>query len=62
MDPKVLGHQLILSGPVVGNEPAQVVEALAKSPDVDTVILRNSTGGNAQAGYQVGQLLGMLGA
>jgi hypothetical protein len=57
MDLKVLGHQLILSGPVVGNEPAQVVEALAKSPDVDTVILRNSIGGNAPAGYQVGQLL-----
>jgi hypothetical protein len=57
MDLKVLGHQLILSGPVVGNEPAQVVEALAKSPAVNTVILRNSLGGNAPAGYQVGQLL-----
>jgi hypothetical protein len=57
MELKLVGHQLILSGPVVGDEPAKVAEALAKSPDVDTVILRNSTGGNAPAGYQVGQMM-----
>jgi hypothetical protein len=57
MDLKVVGHQLILSGPVVGDEPAKVAEALAKSPEVDTVILRNSPGGNAPAGYRVGELL-----
>ncbi len=57
MELKVVGHQLILSGPVVGDEPARVAQALAKSPDVDTVILRNSPGGDAPAGYQVGQLL-----
>jgi len=57
MDLKVLGRQLILTGPVVGDEPAKVAEALAKSPEIDTVILRNSPGGNAPAGYQVGQLL-----
>ena len=32
-------------------------EALANSPDIDTVILRNSPGGDAPAGYQTGQLL-----
>jgi hypothetical protein len=57
MELKVVGRQLILSGPVVGDEPAKVAEALAKSPDVDTVILRNSMGGNAPAGYRVGELL-----
>jgi hypothetical protein len=57
MDLKVVGRQLILSGPVVGDEPAKVAEALAKSPDVDTVILRNSPGGNAPAGYRVGETL-----
>jgi hypothetical protein len=57
MELKVVGRQLILSGPVVGDEPAKVAEALTKSPEVDTVILRNSTGGNAPAGYQVGQLI-----
>jgi hypothetical protein len=57
MELNVVDHQLILSGPVVGDEPAKMAETLAKSPDVDTVILRNSPGGNAPAGYQVGQLL-----
>jgi hypothetical protein len=57
MELKVVGHQLVLSGPVIGDEPAKVAEALAKSSDVDTVILRNSPGGNAPAGYRVGELL-----
>jgi hypothetical protein len=57
MELKVVGDQLILSGRVVGDEPGKVTEALAKSPEIDTVVLRNSLGGNAPAGYQVGQLL-----
>ena len=57
MQLKVVGNLLILSGRVVGDEPGEVTEALAKSPDIDTVVLRNSPGGNAPAGYQVGQLL-----
>jgi hypothetical protein len=57
MELKVAGTQLILSGPVVGDEPGKVREALASSPGVETVILRNSGGGNAPAGYQVGKLL-----
>jgi hypothetical protein len=57
MELKIVGNQLILSGPVVGDEPGKVREALASSPSIDTVILRNSGGGNAPAGYQVGQLL-----
>jgi hypothetical protein len=57
MELKVVGNQLILSGRVVGDEPAEVAGALTKSPEIDTVILRNSPGGNAPAGYQVGQLL-----
>ena len=57
MELKVAGTQLILSGPVVGDEPGKVREALASSPGIKIVILRNSGGGNAPAGYQVGQLL-----
>jgi hypothetical protein len=57
MELKVVGNQLILSGRVVGNEPGRVTEALAKNPEIDTVILRNSPGGDAPAGYQTGQLL-----
>ena len=47
MELKIVGNQLILSGPVVGDEPGKVREALAGSPAVETVILRNSGGGNA---------------
>ena len=57
MELKIVGNQIILSGPVVGDEPGKVREALTSSPGIDTVILRNSSGGNAPAGYQVGQLL-----
>lgn len=57
MELKIVGNQLILSGPVIGDEPGKVREAFASSPGIDTVILRNSGGGNAPAGYQVGQLL-----
>jgi hypothetical protein len=57
MQLKVAGDQLILSGPVVGDEPTNVKEALVSHPEINTVILRNSPGGDAPAGYQVGQLL-----
>ena len=56
MELKVVGNQLILSGPVVGDEPEKVREALASSPEIDTVVLRNSPGGDAPAGYRVGEL------
>jgi hypothetical protein len=57
MELKVVGNQLILSGRVVGDEPGKVTDVLVKHPEIDTVILRNSPGGDAPAGYQVGQLL-----
>jgi hypothetical protein len=57
MELKIVGNQIILSGPVVGDEPGKVREALASTPGIDTVILRNSPGGDAPAGYQVGELL-----
>ena len=57
MELKLVENQLILSGPVAGDEPGKVREALASWPGIETVILRNSGGGNAPAGYQVGQLL-----
>jgi hypothetical protein len=56
MELKIVGNLIILSGPVVGDEPKKVREALASSPIIDTVILRNSPGGDAPAGYQVGQM------
>lgn len=56
MELKVVGNQLILSGPVAGDEPEKVRDVLAGSPAIETVILRNSPGGNAPSGYRVGQL------
>jgi hypothetical protein len=53
MEVKIVGNQLILSGPVVGDEPGKIRDALAGSLGIQTVILRNSPGGNAPAGYQV---------
>jgi hypothetical protein len=47
MELKIVGNQIILSGPVVGDEPEKVREAFASSPGIETVILRNSPGGNA---------------
>jgi hypothetical protein len=57
MELNIVGNQLILSGRVVGDEPGKVTDVLAKHPEIDTVILRNSPGGDAPAGYQVGQML-----
>jgi len=57
MELKIVGNQLILSGRVVGDEPGKVREALANTLEIDTVILRNSPGGDAPAGYQTGELL-----
>jgi hypothetical protein len=51
-----IGNQLILSGPVVGGEYDQVADLLAANPDVDTVILRNSPGGDIPTGYRLGEL------
>src|SRR5260370_5439451 len=56
MELKIVGKQLILSGRVVGDAPGKVRDALASAPGIETVILRNSPGGNAPSGYQVGQL------
>ena len=56
MHVEAVGHQLILSGPVVGDELGKVQEILAENPAIDTAILRNSPGGNAPTGYRIGEL------
>jgi hypothetical protein len=61
MDLTVNGQQVILSGPVVGNEPARLADTLSQVPGIDTVILRNSRGGDAPAGYRVGELIRVRG-
>ena len=56
MEITVLGDQLILSGPVVARDHEAVVSALGANPQIRTVILRNSPGGDAPTGYQLGEL------
>src|SRR5215831_9315953 len=61
MELTIHGEQVILSGQVVGNEPARLADALSQVPGIDTVILRNSSGGDARAGYRVGELIRVKG-
>src|SRR4030095_11898488 len=61
MSVKILGDQLILSGPVVGGDYAKVKDALGAGPRVQTAILRNSPGGHILSGYRVGELFRKLG-
>jgi hypothetical protein len=56
MDVKVVGDQLILSGPVVSGDLDKIRDALTASPTITTVILRNSGGGHIATGYQTGEL------
>jgi hypothetical protein len=56
MDVAVVGDQMILSGPVVGDDHARVARLIAERNDIRTVILRNSPGGHAPTGYAVGEL------
>jgi hypothetical protein len=56
MDAKVVGDQLILSGPVISGDLDKIRDALAASPAISTVILRNSPGGDIATGYRTGEL------
>jgi hypothetical protein len=57
MQLSVVGDQVILTGPVVGDEYGKLVAALAANPGVTTVILRDSLGGDVRTGYRIGALL-----
>jgi hypothetical protein len=57
MEAKVVGDQLILSGPVVNGDLDKIRGELVASPQVTTVILRNSPGGDAPTGYRTGELM-----
>jgi hypothetical protein len=61
MQMQIADNQLIMSGAVIGTEPAQVADILAKNPVIDTVILRNSRGGDIPAGYNLGELFRLKG-
>jgi hypothetical protein len=52
----LFGDQLVLSGPVLGDELSKLNLVLTDHPEVGTIILRNSTGGEAVSGYRVGEM------
>ena len=57
MTAEVHGSQLILSGPVVEGDWNTIFQTLEGSSAVHTIILRNSSGGHAETGYAVGELI-----
>jgi hypothetical protein len=52
----VSGDQLILAGPVMGDEFRPIERILNEDPAINTVILRNSPGGDVLTGYRVGEM------
>lgn len=53
MNIKLVGDQLILSGPVERGDDATVERELAEKPAIRTVILRNSPGGDVRTAYAI---------
>jgi hypothetical protein len=49
--------QLVMSGRVEGNELRILKDWLDKQPDIETIILKNSNGGDAATGYAVGEFI-----
>ena len=56
MDIQVKDDQVMMSGPVVGNECIVLRDILDHNP-IRVVVLSQSHGGNAEAGYCVGELV-----
>lgn len=49
--------ELVMSGRVEGNELGHLKDWVGKNPGIDTVILKNSNGGDAATGYAVGEYI-----
>ena len=52
----VAGDQLILTGPVISGDYDAVESNFSFNPQIRTIILRNSPGGDAPTGYRLGEL------
>lgn len=46
-----------MSGPVTGIELRELESVLRKNPGITTVVIKNSTGGDARTGYAVGEFI-----
>jgi hypothetical protein len=54
---EVAGNQLILSGRVVNGDYRQFLGLIDGNPGIDMVILRDSPGGHAGSGYDIGAMI-----
>ena len=61
MDIEVRGPFVILTGPVTGTELGQLKDVIDKNPEITTVVLKNSRGGDARTGYAVGEYIRAMG-
>jgi hypothetical protein len=57
MDFDVRGTAVVMSGPVTGIEMRVLASTLSSNPGITTVVLKNSTGGDARTGYAVGEFI-----
>lgn len=55
MDMKTCGEQAILSGAVESGDFARIKDLFHSNPNLKVAVLRNSPGGNADAGYRAGE-------
>lgn len=56
MDIRVSGNQLVMTGHISGNEIAQLRDILPANPQLDTVVLRDSTGGDLWTAMRLGEI------
>ncbi|RQO78178.1 hypothetical protein DBR44_00010 [Aquitalea sp. FJL05] len=57
MEVEVRGQAMLMSGPVTGIELRVLESTLESHPDITTVVLKNSNGGDARSGYAVGEFI-----
>jgi len=57
MEAEVRGQAVLMSGPVTGIELRLLESTLDGHSDINTVVLKNSYGGDARTGYAVGEFI-----
>ncbi len=57
MSLKVVGDQIVMSGDVDDDDHRDLLAALRANPSVNSIVLRNSSGGNAETGYRIGEMI-----
>jgi len=57
MDMKVVEKTVIMSGAVMNGDLGKFESVLSENPSIETVVLRNSHGGDVQSGYRIGEMI-----